>query len=142
MATVRKREWLRPGRILTDAQRDKVLALPWEYGSGAALARELNVSQSLISEIRRGFRYKRPEVKETYVAVVTSDTERYALGSFRTPEASQNAIDKFREQNPLSGGSIEKTKKGRYRARLKLGTYETRWAAETAIKNAKEKLSR
>jgi hypothetical protein len=142
MATVRKREWKPTKRLLTDEQRDRVLALPWEHGSGAALAREFKVSQTLISQIRNGVTYKRPEVTETYVAVVTSDTERYALGSFRTPEASQNAIDKFRAENQLSGGSIEKTKKGRYRARLKLGTHDTRWAAEAAIKNAKEKLSR
>jgi transcriptional regulator with XRE-family HTH domain len=136
---VQKRQW-KVKRRLTDEQVARVRARPWARGSTMALARELGMSQSMISQIRSGYRYKRPEMTETYHARVTSGTERYSLGSFGTPEAAENAIAKFREQNPLRSGSIEKTKDGRYRARLGLGTFDTRWAAEREIRKAKSTL--
>jgi hypothetical protein len=127
-------------RRLTDEQVARVRETPWARGSTVALARDLGVSKGLISQIRNGYAYKRPEITETYNARVTNGNERYSLGSFRTPEAAENAIAKFRDENPSRIGSIEKTKDGRYRARLKLGTFDTRWAAEHEILKAKSAL--
>ena len=73
--------------------------------------------------------------QRTYWARVTDGRERYSLGLFLTPEACQNAIDEFRA--PTAGrGQISRTKGGRWRARLEIGTFDTRWAAERSIKAA------
>jgi hypothetical protein len=140
-ATVRIRTWCQTRR-LTPEQADRARALPWERGSGRALAKELGVSPTLIHNIRQGLAYKRPNLpQQTYVARVTDDKERYSLGSFLTPEAAQHAIDKFERTNKWPRGSVERVK-GRFRARLSLGIYDTRWAAERANAQALVKLSR
>ena len=133
-ATVHTRHWRRPTRKLSDQQVARIRALPWE--PGARLARELGVSPSLVSQIRTGLKYKRALPQQTYYARVTDGSERYSLGSFLTPEAAQNAIDNFKRTNRWPRGSIERTKQGRYRARLSLNTFATRWAAERAIEQA------
>jgi|SRR6516162_485754 hypothetical protein len=133
-ATVHTRQWRRPARKLTEPQVARIRALPWEPCT--RLARELGVSPSLVSQIRNGYRYKRALPQQTYYARVTDGSERYALGSFLTPEAAQNAIDNFPRTNRWPRGSIERTKQGRYRARVALNTYATRWAAERAIEKA------
>jgi transcriptional regulator with XRE-family HTH domain len=138
-ATVQVRTW-RKRRRLTPEQTARVRALPWTRGSGRALARELGVSPTLISDIRRGLAYKRELPQATYVARVTDGNERYALGSFLTPEAAQDAIDKFARTNKWPRGSVERVGK-RYRARLSLGIYDTHWAGERACAKAIAKLS-
>lgn len=142
-ATVQTRTWRRVRR-LTPAQVDKVRALPWRRGSGRALAAELGVAPSLVSNIRRGLAYKREEPQQTYAARVTDGNERYSLGSFLTPEAAQDAIDKFARTNKWPRGSVERAGgpgAKRFRARLSLGIYDTRWAAERANTAAIAKLS-
>lgn len=141
MATVQQRKWTLLRR-LTPEQVDQIRALPWERGSAVRLARELGVSKALISNIRNGLVYKRKELpQQTYLARVTDQNERYFLGSFLTPEAAQNAINNFPRTSKYGRGSIGKTTTGRYRARLSLGVYQTRRAAEQAIEQALEKLS-
>jgi hypothetical protein len=98
------------------------------------------VSQSLISNIRNGLAYKRELPQETYVARVTDGRERYSLGSFLTPEAAQNAMDSFDRTNRWPRGSVEKAK-SKFRARLSLGVYETRWAAQNACEKAMARLA-
>ena len=115
-------------------------ALPWTHGSGMALAKELGVSPTLISNIRRGFSYKRELPQQTYSARVTDGRERYSLGAFLTPEAAQDAIDKFARTNKWPRGAVQREGK-RYRARLSLGIYDTRWAADRACAAAIAKLS-
>lgn len=140
-ATVQTRTW-RQLRRLTPDQIERVRALPWERGSGRALAKELGVSPTLIYNIRHGLAYKRRELpQKTYVARVTDGSERYSLGSFLTPEAAQNAIDNFARTTKWPRGSVEREGK-RFRARLSLGIYDTRWAAERANAQALAKLSR
>ena len=134
-ATVQVRSW-RLRRRLTPAQVDRIRGLPWERGSCVALARELGVSVALVSNIRHGLAYKRELPQKTYVARVTDGRERYTLGSFLTPEAAANAIDQFKRTNRWPRGSVERSKSGRYRARLSLGIYDTRWAAECACETA------
>jgi hypothetical protein len=128
-------------RRLTPEQTAQVRALPWTHGSGTALAKELGVSPTLISNIRRGLSYKRELPRQTYVARVTDGNERYSLGSFLTPEAAQDAIDKFARTNKWPRGSVNRVGK-RYRARLSLGIYDTRWAADRACTAAIAILSR
>jgi hypothetical protein len=139
-ARVQVRTWRRPPRKLDQAQVARIMALPWEHGSGRALAREFGVSPTLVSNIRNGFDYKRAQPRQTYWARVTDDRERYSLGPFLTPEAAQNAIDRFARTNKWPRGSVERTKGGKVRARLSLGIFETRWAAERAIASAMAKL--
>jgi hypothetical protein len=105
-----------------------------------ALARELKVSVALVSNIRNGLAYKRELPQKTYVARVTDARERYTLGSFLTPEGASNAIDQFQRTNRWPRGSAERSKGGRYRARLSLGIYDTRWAAECACQIAMVRL--
>lgn len=138
-ATTQVRTW-RHRRRLTPEQVERVRALPWERGSYAALAQELGVSRTLVWKIRSGLAYKRELPQKTYVARVTDANERYSLGSFLTPEAAQNAIDQFKRTNRWPRGSVERTRGGRYRARLSLGVYDTRWAAERASEIAMVKL--
>lgn len=138
-AAVQVRRWRRPARRLSADQVARIRALPWERGSAQSLARAFGVSPTLISKIRNGLTYKREQPQQTYVARVTDGQERYSLGSFLTPEAAQNAIDKFRRTNKWPRGSIEPTKTG-FRARLSLGVWQTRWAAERAINTAIAKL--
>jgi hypothetical protein len=95
----------------------------------------------VIWNIRHGFAYKRPDLRQTYIARVSDNRERINLGSFLTPEAAQAAIDNYQRSNKWPRGSIEKAK-GRYRARLSLGTYDTRWAAEQSCEQALEILGR
>ena len=116
-------------------------ALPWTHGSGRALAKELGVSPTLIHNIRQGLAYKRDLPEKTYWARVTDGRERYSLGPFLTPEAAQDAIDKFARTNKWPRGSVEREGK-RFRARLSLGIYDTRWATERALKRAIAILSR
>jgi hypothetical protein len=78
------------------------MALPWEHGSGRALAREFGVSPTLVSNIRNGFKYKRAQPQQSYWARVTDDRERYSLGPFLTREAAQNAIDRFARTNKMA----------------------------------------
>jgi hypothetical protein len=139
-ATVQVRTW-RQLRRLTPEQTARVRALPWLRGSGRALAKELGVSPALISDIRRGLAYKRELPQRTYWARVTDGRERYSLGPFLTPEAAQDAIDKFARTNKWPRGSVERVKGGKYRARLSLGIYDTRWAGDRACAKAIAKLS-
>jgi hypothetical protein len=132
---VQVRSWRRRRR-LTPAQVDRIRALPWQPGSCVKLAQELGVSVALVSNIRNGLAYKRELPQKTYVARVTDGRERYTLGSFLTPEAASNAIDQFQRTNRWPRGSVERSKGGRYRARLSLGIYDTRWAAECACETA------
>lgn len=137
-AQVLNRPWRRrPGR-LTPEQIRCVRALPWTQGSGQALAKEFGVSPSLISNIRRGLIYKREQPQKTYHARVTDRGERYWLGTFLTADAAQNAIDRFKRSGRWPRGSVERTNAtdGRFRARLSLGIYDTRWAAELACARA------
>ena len=115
--------------------------MPWLRGSGVALAREFGVSPTLIHNIRHGLAYKRRLPQRTYWARVTDGRERYSLGPFLTPEAAQDAIDKFPRTNKWPRGSVTR-EKGRFRARLSLGIYDTRWAADRANDRAIAKLSR
>jgi hypothetical protein len=141
-ATVQIRTWRRRAPRLTPEQADRVRALPWERGSGRALAKELGVGETLIHNIRQGLAYKRPDQpQQTYVVRVTDGSERYSLGSFLTPEAAQDALDKFERRNKWPRGSVERAGK-RFRARLSLGIYDTRWAAERANTKALATLSR
>lgn len=131
-AAVKVRVWRRQRR-LTAEQVDRVRALPWERGSGRALARELGVSEPLIHYIRYGLAYKRrDQPQQTYIARATDGGARYSLGSYLTPEAAQNALDKFQRRQKWPRGSVERVKGGRYRARLSLGVYDTQWEADRA----------
>jgi hypothetical protein len=94
-----------------------------------------------VSNIRNGLAYKRALPQRTYVARVTDQRERYSLGSFLTPEAARGAMDQFKRTNTWPRGSVERAKK-RFRARLSLGLYDTRWAAQNACQAALAKLSR
>jgi hypothetical protein len=136
---VQVRTW-RQLRRLTAEQTARVRALPWTHGSGRALAKELGVSPTLIHNIRQGLAYKRDLPEKTYWARVTDGRERYSLGAFLTPEAAQDAIDKFARTNKWPRGSVEREGK-RFRARLSLGIYDTRWAADRACTAAIAKLS-
>jgi hypothetical protein len=141
MATVQTRVWKAfSPRKLSFEQAERARSLPWEHGSLRRLAKEFGVTPSVIWNIRHGYSYKRPLPQKTYIARVTDGRERYNLGSFRTPEAAQNAIDSFERVNKWPRGSIEKAK-GRFRARLSLGAYDTRWAAERAVDRALEVLA-
>jgi hypothetical protein len=135
------RVWKKNFRRLTPEQVDRVRALPWEAGSITRLAKEFGVSPTAIWNIRHGRTYKRPWLAKTYAARVTDHRERYNLGTFRTPEEAQHAIDRFKRTNKWPRGSVEKAK-GRFRARLSLGIYDTRHAAEWACSKALEVLYR
>jgi hypothetical protein len=137
-ATVQTRTW-RPGPHLTEEQVARIRALPWQHGSGRALANEFGVSPSLISNIRHGLIYKRAPPQQTFVARVTDGNERYSLGSFLTWKAAQDAIDKFERTGRWPRGAVHREGK-RFRARLSLGIYDTRWAAENANDAAIAKL--
>jgi hypothetical protein len=108
-------------------QVDRVRTEPWL--SLRELATEFGVTAAAIWNIRHGRTYKDCGLTKTYIVRITDNQERYSLGSFTTPEGAQAAIDTFNRINPWPRGSVEKSK-GRYRARLSLGTYDTRWAAE------------
>jgi hypothetical protein len=142
MASIQSRKWKPLKRRLTDQQVERIRALPWEHGSLAQLAREFGLTAAAIWNVRRGLTYKRPGPQQTYTARVTDGGERYSLGTFLTPEACQNAIDHFKRTNEFPRGSVERQKDGRFRARLSLGVYDTRWAAEEASRKAIEILSR
>jgi hypothetical protein len=137
MASVQTRKWkqLRQ-RKLTDKQVERARALPWERGSLARLAREFGVTSAVIWNVRHGLTYKRPGLQQTYVVRVTDGGERYSLGTFLTPEAAQHAMDTFKRTNKWPRGSVERQKDGRYRARLSLGVYDTRRAAERVNRTA------
>jgi hypothetical protein len=131
VATIQTRVWKKSSRRLTPEQVDRVRAQPWLLGSLRRLAEELGVTPTSIWNIRHGRTYKRSQLTQTYVVRVTDNQERHSLGSFVTPEGARAAIDAFKRTNQWPRGSVEKTK-GRFRARLSLGTYDTRWAAERA----------
>jgi hypothetical protein len=135
MATVQTRVWKANPRRLTLEQVERVRALPWERGSLSRLAKEFGVNKTAIWNVRHGLSYKRPWLRKTYIARVTDGQERYSLGSFRTPEAAQNAIDNFKRTNKWPRGAVYR-ERGRFRARLSLGVYDTRWAAERRCNEA------
>jgi hypothetical protein len=126
-------------RRFSAEQVAKIRALPWEKGSGRALAREFGVSGSLISVIRHGYAYKEGLLETGYSIRVTDGRERYSLGPFHTPEAAEHARQQFemRRSRPWPRGSVERNK-GRWRSRLSLGVYDTRWEAEAANRKACE----
>jgi hypothetical protein len=126
----------RAARRLTTEQVEKVRRTPWVPGSGAALARELQVSAALISLIRHGYIYKQAvRPRESYYARVTAGGERYWLGTFCSREAAQAAIDNFELVNRWPRGAVVRAKNS-YRARLSLGQYDTPHAAERANERA------
>jgi hypothetical protein len=135
MATVETRVFKGTPRKLTPEQVELVKTSPLSCGR---LAKELGVSNATIWKIRHGLSYKH-WLTQTYVARVTDGNERYSLGSFATPEAAQAAIDNFKRTNKWPRGSIEMAK-GRFRARLSLGVYDTRHLAIQACTKAIEKL--
>jgi hypothetical protein len=135
MARVETRIFKGTPRKLTPAQVEFVKTSPL---SGYRLAKNLGVSSNTIWKIRHGLSYKH-WLLATYVARVTDGRERYSLGSFASPEAAQAAIDRFNRTNKWPRGSIEMAK-GRFRARLSLGVYDTRHLAVQACARAIEKL--
>ena len=123
-------------RRLTAEEVARIRALPWETGSGRALAREFGVSPTLVSNIRNGYCYKTPGPVKGYSVRITDGGERYSLAPFRTPEAAENARQQFARTVRWPRGAVYRQKNGRSRARLSLGIYDTRREAERSNERA------